>query len=214
MIWRVSHWCLGLLLICLDETVRILPVRTGLKEYELAVKLVQLVHLNPLEDLKTNGITKFICCVEQARVSRLTILSQSSVLLSHVTQYPSHAHMPSRPRLMAPAYGLMMIQMERSTSPKQSMHAVDVTAKSSHLGQCTHSALPQDCPAVCGTLNVRTNRAGLCAETCSRFTLLQAAWNSAIIQAHFSASYTGNHGLLPFLTIWVVGQLPKWKWKE
>ena len=62
---------------------------------------------------------------------------------------------------------LMTIQMERSTSLKQSMYAVDVTAESSHLGQCACSALPQDCPAVCGTRNVRTRRAGLCAGTSS-----------------------------------------------
>ena len=58
------------------------------------------------------------------------------------------------------------------------MYAVDVTAEPSHLGLCARSALPQDCPAVCGTLNVRTRRAGLCAGTCSRFTSQQAAWNS------------------------------------
>ena len=60
----------GLRLICLDETVRRLLVKTGLKEYELAVKLVQqhcswcISFLK--EDLKTNGMSKFIFyCVEQ-----------------------------------------------------------------------------------------------------------------------------------------------------
>ena len=39
----------GLLLMCLDETVWRLLVRIDLSKYELAVKLVQLVHLHAQE---------------------------------------------------------------------------------------------------------------------------------------------------------------------
>ena len=40
-----ESWISCILLILLDETVLRLLVRTGLNEYELAMKLVQLVHL-------------------------------------------------------------------------------------------------------------------------------------------------------------------------
>ena len=54
------------------------------------------------------------------------------------------------------------------------MYAVGVVALGTMHAHCVTKGLPCGCEA----LRVRTKRAALCARTCRRFTLQQAAWSS------------------------------------